>query len=54
MNLTEGYILEGQYEGGYDWLTHTFRYGGVDLMMREVRECFKRIISIGFFKKAQI
>lgn len=34
-------ILEGQYKGQYDWLTHTFRYGGADLMMREVRECFK-------------
>lgn len=34
-------ILDGQYKGAYDWLTHTFRYGGADLMMREVRECFK-------------
>ena len=34
-------ILAGQYEGQYDWLTHTFRYGGADLMMREIRECFK-------------
>lgn len=34
-------ILECRYEGKYDWLTHTFRYGGADLMMREVRECFK-------------
>lgn len=34
-------ILEGQYKGQYDWLTHTFRYGGASLMMREVQECFK-------------
>lgn len=34
-------ILDGQYEGQYDWLTHTFRYGGADLMMREIQECFK-------------
>lgn len=34
-------ILSGYYEGQYDWLTHTFRYGGADLMMREIRECFK-------------
>ena len=34
-------ILEGKYKGSYDWLTHTFRYGGADLMMRTVRECFK-------------
>ena len=34
-------ILDGKYKGQYDWLTHTFLYGGADLMMREVRECFK-------------
>ena len=34
-------ILDGKYKGKYDWLTHAFRYGGADLMMREVRECFK-------------
>ena len=34
-------ILDGKYKGQYDWLTHTFRYGGANLMMREVRECFK-------------
>ena len=34
-------ILEGQYQGQYDWLTHTFRYGGADLLLKEVRECFK-------------
>ena len=45
-------ILEGRYEGQYDWLTHTFRYGGADFMMREVRECFKvdaeRYIRVNF------
>lgn len=45
-------ILEGQFEGEYDWLTHTFRYGGADLMMREVRECFnvdvERYIRVNF------
>ena len=34
-------VLEEQYEGQYDWLTHTFRYGGAELMMKEIRECFK-------------
>lgn len=33
-------ILSGAYEGQWDWLTHTFRYGGAELMMREIRECF--------------
>lgn len=45
-------ILDGKYKGQYDWLTHTFRYGGADLMMREVRECFKvdveRYIRVNF------
>ena len=31
-------ILEGQYEGEYDWITHLFRYGGADLMMRTIKE----------------
>lgn len=34
-------ILEGPYKGQYDWLTHCFRYGGADLVMEEVRECFR-------------
>lgn len=33
-------ILEGQYEGQWDWLTHTFRYGGAELMLKEIRHCF--------------
>lgn len=31
-------ILEGDYKGEYDWLTHLFRYGGADLMLKSVRE----------------
>ena len=34
-------ILEGQYEGQYDWLTHVFRYGGADLLKKTVEYCFK-------------
>lgn len=33
-------ILEGQYEGQWDWLTHTFFYGGADLMLKEIQHCF--------------
>lgn len=33
-------ILEGVYEGQYDWLTHCFRYGGANLVLREIQECF--------------
>lgn len=31
-------VLEGRYEGQYDWITHLFRYGGADLMLKSVRE----------------
>ncbi len=34
-------ILYGQYRGQYDWLTHTFRYGGAAMMTREIRDSFK-------------
>lgn len=34
-------ILEGQYAGQYDWLTHVFRYGGSDLLVKTVEYCFK-------------
>ena len=31
-------VLEGQYEGEYDWITHLFRYGGADLMLKSIRQ----------------
>lgn len=34
-------VLEGEYEGQYDWLTHMFRYGGADLVCRTVEHCFR-------------
>lgn len=34
-------ILEGKYEGQYDWLTHIHSYGGADLLVKTVRHCFK-------------
>lgn len=34
-------VLEGSYEGQYDWLTHIFRYGGANLVLKTVEECFK-------------
>lgn len=40
-------ILRGPYAGQWDWLTHTFRYGGAELLMTEVSECFK--IDIAFY-----
>ena len=34
-------ILKGPYAGQWDWLTHTFRYGGAELLMEEVSETLK-------------
>lgn len=51
-------ILEGVYEGQYDWLTHCFRYGGADLVMKEVRECFKvdveHFVRVNFYAVIRI
>ncbi len=33
-------ILEGEYRGQYDWLTHCFRYGGANLVMEEIQACY--------------
>lgn len=33
-------ILLPEYEGEYDWITHTFRYGGAKLTMKTVEDCF--------------
>lgn len=34
-------VLEGKYEGQYDWLTHIFRYGGSELLTKTVEYMFK-------------
>lgn len=45
-------ILSGSYQGQWDWLTHTFRYGGADLMLREIRECYK--VNVEYYVRANI
>lgn len=40
-------ILKGPYAGQWDWLAHTFRYGGAELLMTEVSECLK--IDVAFY-----
>lgn len=51
-------VLEGQYKGQYDWLTHCFRYGGADLMLKEVQECLRvdveRYVRVNFNTFAQL
>lgn len=34
-------VLEGEYQGQYDWLTHMFRYGGSELVRKTVETCFR-------------
>ena len=34
-------ILEGEYEGQYDLLTHIFRWGGSELLVKTIEHCFK-------------
>ena len=34
-------ILEGELAGQYDLLTHVFRWGGADLLIKTVEHCFK-------------
>lgn len=34
-------ILEGEYAGQYDLLTHIFRWGGPDLLVKTIEHCFK-------------
>ena len=34
-------ILEGDYEGQYDMLTHIFRWGGSELVAKTIEHCFK-------------
>lgn len=51
-------ILEGPYQGQYDWLTHCFRYGGAGLVMREVQTCFRvdvtHFIRVNFYAVVRI
>ncbi|MBQ8640690.1 MAG: LCP family protein [Clostridia bacterium] len=45
-------VLEGEYKGQYDWLTHIFRYGGAKLLLKTVQTCFSvdvdRYIRVNF------
>lgn len=34
-------ILEGEFAGQYDLLTHIFRWGGSDLLVKTIEHCFK-------------
>lgn len=51
-------ILEGMYAGEYDILTHCFRYGGADLMLKEVQHCLRvdvdRYVRLNFDSFEQI
>lgn len=33
-------VLEGKHRGQWDWLTHIFRYGGAELLIKTLNHCF--------------
>ena len=45
-------VLAGPHKGEWDWLTHIFAYGGADLLMQTIEECFRvevdRYIRVNF------
>ncbi|MBR5752889.1 MAG: LCP family protein [Clostridia bacterium] len=45
-------ILEGEYRGQYDWLTHCFRYGGANLVMEEIQACY--LLDVGHYVRTNI
>ncbi|MBQ2693864.1 MAG: LCP family protein [Clostridia bacterium] len=45
-------ILEGEYKGQYDWLTHCFRYGGANLVMEEIQACY--LLDCGHYVRTNI
>ena len=45
-------ILEGEYKGQYDWLTHCFRYGGSELVMEEIQACY--LLDVGHYVRTNI
>lgn len=45
-------ILGGVYEGKHDWLTHCFRYGGSELMLKEIQECFK--VDVDYYMRVNL
>lgn len=51
-------ILEGEYAGEYDLLTHVFRYGGAELLTKTVEYCFnvdvEHYVRVNFHSVQQI
>lgn len=45
-------VLEGQYQGQYDWLTHMFRYGGADLVRKTVETYFR--VDVDYYVRVNL
>lgn len=45
-------VLEGEYEGQYDWLTHIFRYGGAELVRKTVETCFR--VNVDYYVRVNM
>lgn len=45
-------IQAGEFKGQYDLITHIFAHGGADMMMQDIRECFRinveRYVRVNF------
>ena len=45
-------FMEGEYKGKYEWLTNLHRWGGANMVLRAIQECFKiecdRFVRVNF------
>lgn len=45
-------VLDGEYKGQWDWLTHCFRYGGSDLVLREIQTAY--LLDCSYYVRTNI
>ncbi len=45
-------ILDGEYKGQWDWLTHAFRYGGADLVVKEIQTAY--LLDVQYYVRVNI
>ncbi len=42
-------VLEGEYQGQWDWLTHCFEYGGPSLVMKEIQTAY--LLDVNYYAR---
>lgn len=45
-------MLDSQYKGQWDWLTHAFRYGGADLVLKEIKTAY--LLDVEYYVRVNI